>query len=50
MPEGTFGGPYIQVAAICTTPLIEQSGYLSVIRNETPTVRFTFSCTGVEGG
>lgn len=32
MTEKTFGGPYIQVAAICATPLIEQQGYLSVIR------------------
>jgi hypothetical protein len=32
MPNDTTGGPYVQVAAICTTPLIEQQGLLSVIR------------------
>jgi hypothetical protein len=32
MNEQSFGGPYVQVAAICTTPLIEQGGLLSVIR------------------
>src|SRR5690242_13944339 len=32
MAPSTFGGPYVQVAAICTTPLIEQQGALSVIR------------------
>jgi hypothetical protein len=32
MAELTFGGPYVQVAAICTTQLIEQTGQLSVIR------------------
>jgi hypothetical protein len=32
MSEKTFGGPYVQVAAICMTPLIEQQGLLSVIR------------------
>jgi hypothetical protein len=32
MAEHSFGGPYVQVAAICTTPLVEREGYLSVIR------------------
>lgn len=32
MNEQSFGGPYVQVAAICTTPMIEQQGLLSVIR------------------
>lgn len=32
MDESNFGGPYVQVAAICMTPLIEQQGALSVIR------------------
>jgi hypothetical protein len=32
MAEQSFGGPYVQVAAICMTPLVEQQGYLSVIR------------------
>lgn len=32
MPENTSGGPFVQVAAICTTPLIEQQGALSIIR------------------
>jgi len=32
MPAQTLSGPYVQVAAICTTPLIEQQGLLSVIR------------------
>jgi|SRR5579862_2588261 len=32
MTEPSFGGPYVQVAAICATPLVEQQGYLSVIR------------------
>ena len=32
MSEQWFGGPYVQVAAICTTPLVEQGGQLSVIR------------------
>lgn len=32
MSEQSFGGPYVQVAVICATPLIEQQGYLSVIR------------------
>jgi hypothetical protein len=32
MTEQSFGGPYVQVAAICATPLVEQQGYLSVIR------------------
>ena len=32
MADRSFGGPYVQVAAICAMPLIEQQGYLSVIR------------------
>lgn len=32
MTERSFGGPYVQVATICMTPLIEQQGFLSVIR------------------
>lgn len=32
MEEKGFGGPYVQVAAICMTPLVEQQGALSVIR------------------
>ncbi|HEY6445930.1 MAG TPA: hypothetical protein VIY53_05675 [Acidobacteriaceae bacterium] len=32
MTERTFEGPYVQVAAICMTPLVEQQGLLSVIR------------------
>lgn len=32
MAEGNLDGPYVQVAAICTTPLIEQGGGLSIIR------------------
>jgi hypothetical protein len=32
MPDQSFGGPYVQVAAICMTPLVEQKGQLSVIR------------------
>lgn len=32
MAEQSFGGPYVQVAAICATPLIEREGFLSVIR------------------
>src|SRR6202042_393250 len=32
MTEPSFGGPYVQVAAICATPLVEQQGFLSVIR------------------
>ena len=32
MSEKTIGGPYVQVAAICATPLIEQQGFLSIIR------------------
>jgi hypothetical protein len=32
MADQSFGGPYVQVAAICATPLIEQQGFLSVIR------------------
>ncbi len=33
MPERTFGGPYVQVAAICQTSLIDkQTDALSVIR------------------
>ena len=32
MAGTTLSGPYVQVAAICTTPLIEQQGQLSIIR------------------
>jgi len=32
MEAQSFGGPYVQVAAICTTPLVDQQGALSVIR------------------
>jgi hypothetical protein len=32
MAGKTLGGPYVQVAVICTTPLIEQQGQLSIIR------------------
>lgn len=32
MTEQSLRGPYVQVAAICATPLIENSGLLSVIR------------------
>jgi hypothetical protein len=32
MPGRTMSGPFVQVAAICTTPLVEQAGFLSVIR------------------
>ena len=32
MSDQSLGGPYVQVAAICTTPLMEQQGLLSVIR------------------
>jgi hypothetical protein len=30
--QQSFGGPYVQVAVICTTPMVEQQGNLSVIR------------------
>lgn len=32
MQGQSFGGPYVQVAAICMTPLVEQQGLLSIIR------------------
>ena len=32
MADQTFSGPYVQVAAICTTPLVEPTGNVSVIR------------------
>jgi hypothetical protein len=32
MPDKTISGPFVQVAAICATPLVEQQGFLSVIR------------------
>jgi len=32
MPERTFGGPYVQVAGICQTSIIDNQGALSVIR------------------
>lgn len=32
MPEHTLGGPYVQIAAICSMPLVEQQGILSIIR------------------
>ena len=32
MAESTLDGPYVQVGVICTTPLLEQGGALSVIR------------------
>ncbi len=32
MPERTFGGPYVQVAAICQTSIVDNQGLLSIIR------------------
>jgi hypothetical protein len=32
MPERTFGGPYVQVAAICQTSIVDNQGLLSLIR------------------
>lgn len=32
MVESPLDGPFVQVAAICTTPLVEQNGNLSIIR------------------
>lgn len=32
MSEKPLGGPYVQIAAICSMPLVEQQGLLSVIR------------------
>jgi hypothetical protein len=32
MSERTFGGPYVQVAAICQTSIVDNTGALSVIR------------------
>lgn len=32
MSERTFGGPYVQVAAVCQTSIVDNQGLLSVIR------------------